>query len=72
MTRPHPVGGKARTRKPETVLDEVVLRFRGDVPCWCLDSEHRSHRRLAGCPRTLLDKLLAELRRSLRDTRGAK
>ena len=28
MTRPHPVEGKARTRKPETVLREIACDLR--------------------------------------------
>ena len=64
MTRPHPVEGKARTRKPETVLREIACDLRhifADVEAGLmpLEIEHQD-----------LRALLAELRRSLRYTKG--
>jgi hypothetical protein len=58
MTRPHPV--RARTRKPETVLREMSKY----LLTWALRDRAPELR--------WTRELLAELRRSLRDTRGAK
>lgn len=56
MTRPHPVEGKPRTRKPETVLRELEVT----LSRFSLVAFYR------------VDDLIRELRRSLRDTRGTK
>ena len=65
MTRPHPVEGKPRTRKPEAVLREFravleAIRKMADDDTAPIATSRRAL------------ELLAELRRSLRDTRGAK
>jgi hypothetical protein len=61
MTRPHPVTSKARTRKPEPIIREITRS---------LDDMFVGHGNAQILVRCL--RLLLELRRSLRDTRGAK
>ena len=64
MTRPHPVGGKARTRKPETrSVDRVYRLALAEVRFWEKQADNRFYD---------LRALLSELRRSLRDARGSK
>ena len=59
MTRPHLVEGKARTRKPEVLRELTGLLI-----------AHGLYFTVGGEPSGITGKLPAELRRSLRDTRG--
>ena len=58
MTRPHTVEGKARTAG---AIEADLLKL---IPCH--DNDHAAK----DCPKRRAVVLLAELRRSLRDTRG--
>ena len=69
MTRPHPVEGKARTRKPETVLRKV--RESVNVARFQLNHDRVTGDNWVAVNQGLLRALsrMSELRRSLRDAR---